>query len=1615
MNHQSSPARFRSMDFRHFSNFKKQFSLAVFLFFVAFLQAQTTRYVMENGTGDGSAWANASGDLQSMIDASASGDEVWVAAGTYIPAAYPTGCTTCSQNRDKAFSLKDGVKVYGGFAGTEMAISERTTGHETILSGDVDNDGVWNTGNACHVVVSVLDGVGTLLDGLTITHGYGQPQNPGRNIEGKSISRYYGAGLHATSSNLSVNNVRFIENRNAYGGAFYFTNGTGVAITNSYFSSNDVTDYGSAVYDEYSTGTVVDGCTFINNSGISQNFGTYYYQSTSTEIKNCTFQDNTAYQGGAIYSYGSGMTLSDCDFIGNETEYQGGAAYFEEDVTVTRCVFLGNTGTEGGAVYVFGNVGFSDCLFANNTATGDDTDNGVGGGVYAYGHVISLTNCTIANNTSPNGAGGGIANYDGTVILQNSILWGNTDGNASPQQQQLFQTAGGTSTISYSIYQNGLPTGATDGGNNGVANPIFVAPATNDFSLQNCSPAINTGNNAVASTTDLVGNPRIFNSATVDMGAYEQQGTSTAPLTPSISNISIVNIGTCNNNGTGNGYDDTFTADVTVTFANAPADQYLNLYLNGGYVGSVASNDLACSTTYTFTGATMYANGSDLIFSADFDGNNSFTSLSLGTAPPSCTYAAVEEVLVEQTSSCDQHNTSCETDDSYTADVRVYFNFLPASGSLELSSPDILGTPPSVPVADMDGNLTYHTFTGVNFRADGESIQVSAGFSGNPTFENADAGTAPSCGLMYSDITVSGMQGACSFVFVGPLSPAAAQNGAPAWYTSSYGGKSISWSGTRWEYRGAGGSFLVAHVDGGTTGNLPCSGWVQDFTADGCGTTPPTLSGGCGILPTAPGPSVSGISLANASACNDNGTPTTAADDYFTADFTVTFAFAPATGDLTLKNGTTVLATKSAADLNCTATWTFTGVQLPADGADIVLTAEFSPAATFTSGSLGTAPVSCNCVAPTAFSVTGGGNFCTGATSAIPIGLSGSQVGVNYQFRRDGADLGDPRPGTGAAIAFSSQVTAGVYTVVATADAGGCTLAMTGGATIVAITLGLSVANISTCNGYGTTCTSDDTYTVDVVLTFSEKPASGTLSLSGPTLLGTPPSIDVSQIGANEHTFTGVTFRADGQAIDLTAIFSQGCSWTDYGSAQSPSCFSVVYQNIEVSGMEGDCGTFGNGTYASVGPGVWFNDISYLFYDQGTWVLAAGGFLPIATSTDGAPDVAPCSGWTTVYNGTGCNSIPPIVTGGCGVPPTNIGLPASITSISLANASSCNSNGTPSGTDDTFTANVTVNFAYAPGTGNLTLKRGATVVATKSAAELNCANSWTFTGISMAANGQSIVLTAEFSNTITFTSASLGTAPGPCSCALVTTFSVIDVTCFGGENGTVFATITGGTAPYSYDWSNGKHTKNINLLAAGNYTQTVTESGGCTVSNTATVDEPDALGMAVTATATTATITAFGGTPGYLYLRTGIPAVYAPNPVFTGLTPNMIYIFKTKDANGCLKSVIKKLPASAPLIPGGGQNAPTFERNSIENDQQFAVFPNPVSEILNVEFLSDEKISGQIAVVDLLGRIIFSENIEIENESVFQIPVKNFAASGYSIIFRNENGKVEAVRFVVDR
>ena len=103
---------------------------------------------------------------------------------------------------------------------------------------------------------------------------------------------------------------------------------------------------------------------------------------------------------------------------------------------------------------------------------------------------------------------------------------------------------------------------------------------------------------------------------------------------------------------------------------------------------------------------------------------------------------------------------------------------------------------------------------------------------------------------------------------------------------------------------------------------------------------------------------------------------------------------------------------------------------------------------------------------PAVYSVTGGGNYCSGG-SGVAVGLGNSDAGVNYQLQLGGLNTGSPVAGTGSAISFGNQTTAGTYTVVATNTTTLCNANMTGSTNVIVNSLPTISAGTGTAICYG--------------------------------------------------------------------------------------------------------------------------------------------------------------------------------------------------------------------------------------------------------------------------------------------------------------------------------------------------------------------------------------------------------------------------------------------------------------------------------------------------------------------------------------------------------------------
>ncbi|MFN5440007.1 MAG: SprB repeat-containing protein, partial [Bacteroidota bacterium] len=109
---------------------------------------------------------------------------------------------------------------------------------------------------------------------------------------------------------------------------------------------------------------------------------------------------------------------------------------------------------------------------------------------------------------------------------------------------------------------------------------------------------------------------------------------------------------------------------------------------------------------------------------------------------------------------------------------------------------------------------------------------------------------------------------------------------------------------------------------------------------------------------------------------------------------------------------------------------------------------------------------------------------------------------------------------------------------------------------------------------------------------------------------------------------------------------------------------------------------------------------------------------------------------------------------------------------------------------------------------------------------------------------------------------------------LGTSIKQVDVLCYGDSTGSVDLTVTGGTSPYSYLWSNGANTEDLSNVKAGVYSVLVTDDNGCTKKDTIEVSQPKSalsVGAKITDVLCKADktgaidITVSGGTPSYQF------------------------------------------------------------------------------------------------------------------------------------------------------
>ncbi len=372
-----------------------------------------------------------------------------------------------------------------------------------------------------------------------------------------------GRGIHASgSAHVTLASTLVTGNSATSGGGIYVGGGATVRLTNnSHVYKNIVNDYGGGVF-------IDQGILIVDNSTIDTNFaghgggGIYLIGSTSeVRINSSTIAGNYATgsdsKGGGIYAQSGTISLSPQTIISYNIAANGGGMYVTDSsvVSIADAVVRNNkSDLAGGGLYAHtSSITMKKGYFNSNEADSDNNNTGSGGAIFSYNSSVivdkvtfkensglyggafyqtgpsaqsTLNNCLLHDNSITGNLGSAIRIIQGDLTLNHSTVVENSGALSAVTLPDIF-----TKNIYNSIISNNAGGGVSgiitnqrcnidQSGNAGVAiNPQFVSLASNDYHLQETSPAIDACSSS-GLTNDLESKHRPIGGM-YDMGAYE--------------------------------------------------------------------------------------------------------------------------------------------------------------------------------------------------------------------------------------------------------------------------------------------------------------------------------------------------------------------------------------------------------------------------------------------------------------------------------------------------------------------------------------------------------------------------------------------------------------------------------------------------------------------------------------------------------------------------------------------------------------------------------------------------------------------------------------------------------------------------------------------------------------------------------------------------------------------------------------------------------------------------------------------------------------------------------------------------------------------------------------
>ncbi|MFT5583504.1 MAG: putative outer membrane repeat protein [Cognaticolwellia sp.] len=321
----------------------------------------------------------------------------------------------------------------------------RIVGEEgAILSSDTGETTIWATSGSLDVDGLRFEGAGRALYMGSGTLSLNQVVIDGGRGD-------WGSQVNVNGATLNIVDSSFFSGLSLYDGGSIYAQASVVDIQGSLFDENSADENGGAIaLYSGSTLSLTDTEFVVNES--AANGGALYLSGSTADLGNASFSGNAIYDGygGAIYLVESTITGNGVQFTDNEATYgYGGAIYGETNVGVTfeNCTFEGNNAYRNagqiGMYYAYGPLSLTGC-----TVTDGASSQGHGGGIFAYAWVdISLIDTVISGNTARYHGGGLYQYYYGSTTIQNSEISSNKSKDYSGGGAYLYYIWTGSSIL----------------------------------------------------------------------------------------------------------------------------------------------------------------------------------------------------------------------------------------------------------------------------------------------------------------------------------------------------------------------------------------------------------------------------------------------------------------------------------------------------------------------------------------------------------------------------------------------------------------------------------------------------------------------------------------------------------------------------------------------------------------------------------------------------------------------------------------------------------------------------------------------------------------------------------------------------------------------------------------------------------------------------------------------------------------------------------------------------------------------------------------------------------------------------------------------------------------